>query len=306
MVVTGTNRRLRTSALQRRTDIAGYLFTAPAIIGFLAFFLVPIGYSLVLAFTKWNMVTPIEYVGLDNFRAMATDDVVWKSMRVTLYYTLLSVPLSNLYALAMALLLNSKVKGLSAFRTLFYIPSIVPAVAASALWMFIFNPLNGVLNSLIAPLGFSKQMWIFSEQQVIPSLSAVAAWASGSTMVIYLAGLQGVPQHLYESIDIDGGNAWHKFKSITLPLLSPVIFYNLVMGVIGSMQAFTQSYIMTRGKGGPNNASLFYVMLLYRRAFQFSDMGTACAMAWILFIVIGLLTAINFYVSNRWVYYEGA
>ncbi len=306
MVASRPGRSLRASAIQRRADIAGYLFIAPAIIGFLLFFLVPIGYSLVLAFMKWNMVTDMQFVGLQNIQTMVNDELVWKSMRVTMYYTLLAVPLSNIYALLMALLLNSKVKALSTFRTLFYIPTIVPAVAASALWMFIFNPMNGVLNSVLMMLGMPKQMWIFSEQQVIPCLAVVAAWGAGSTMVIYLAGLQGIPQHLYESIDIDGGNAWNKLKSITLPLLSPVIFYNLVMGIIWSMQAFTQSYIMTKGKGGPNNASLFYVMLLYNRAFLYSDMGMACAMAWVLFIAIGLLTAMNFYVSNKWVYYEGA
>lgn len=304
MVTTGKAARPRVSAIQRRRDIAGYLFIAPAIIGFLAFFMVPIGYSAVVAFMDWNMVTEMQYVGLNNFKEIFSDELVWKSLRVTLYFTLLAVPLSNLYALSMALLLNNRVKGLSFFRTLFYIPTIVPAVAASAMWMFIFNPINGVLNSLIGLVGIPRQMWIFSAEQVIPCMAVMTAWGAGSTMVIYLAGLQGIPQHLYESIEIDGGNWWHKFKSITIPLLSPVIFYNLVMGIIGNMQAFTQGYIMT--KGGPNNASMFYVLLLYNRAFQYSKMGIACAMALVLFAVIAALTAINFYVSNRWVYYEGA
>lgn len=293
-----------TSMLQRRRNIAGYLFIAPAIIGFLVFCLVPMFYSLYISFTEWNMVSEPISVGWGNYETMFSDELVWQALKVTLYYTVLGVPLCNIVALGMALLLNNKVKGLSLFRTIFYIPSIVPAVAASALWMFIFNPFNGLLNTLVSYLGLPKQQWIYSASQVIPCMAAMAAWGSGSTAVIYLAGLQGIPAHLYESIDMDGGNWWHKFAHITLPLLSPVVFYNVVMGVIGSMQAFTQGYIMT--KGGPNNASMFYVLLLYNRAFLYSKMGEACAMAWVLFVIIGVLTAINFYASKHWVYYEGA
>lgn len=291
------------SPIQRRRDLAGYLFIAPALIGFLAFCLVPIGYSLYISFHEWNMVTEPVFVGLANFQELLEDGLAWQSLKVTLYYTLLGVPLSNIFALIMALLLNTNVRGRSIFRTIFYIPAIVPAVAASALWMFIFNPFNGLLNSIVGLLGLPKQQWIYSAQQVIPCMAVMAAWGSGSTMVIYLAGLQGIPAHLYEPADLDGASWFQKFIHITLPLLSPVIFYNLVMGIIGSMQAFTQGYIMTNG--GPNNASMFFVLLLYNRAFEYSKMGMACAMAWVLFVLIGILTAVNFYVSNRWVYYEG-
>ena len=303
MVLTAT-KKPKVSALQKKRDVAGYLFIAPAILGFLLFCMVPMFTSLGISFTEWNMATPPKFVGLGNYKSMLEDELVWKSLRVTMYYTVLAVPLCNVVALLMAVLLNAKVRGLSVFRTIFYIPSIVPAVAASALWMFIFNPYNGLLNTLVASVGLRKQQWIYAANQVIPCMAVMAAWGSGSTAVIYLAGLQGIPKHLYEAIDVDGGRAWHKFFHITIPMLSPVIFYNIVMGVIGSMQAFTQGYIMT--KGGPNNASLFYVLLLYNRAFEYSKMGFACAMAWVLFVVIGLLTAINFYVSNKWVYYEGA
>ena len=303
-MVVSAKKRPRVSPLQKRRDIAGYLFISPALLGFLLFCLVPMVYSLCISFTEWNMAIPPKFVGLDNYKTMMGDELVWKSRRVTMYYTVLAVPLCNVVALLMAVLLNTSVKGQSVFRTIFYIPSIVPAVAASALWMFIFNPYNGLLNTLVSIVGLRKQQWIYSANQVIPCMAVMAAWGSGSTAVIYLAGLQGIPKHLYEAIDVDGGRAWHKFFHITIPMLSPVIFYNLVMGIIGSMQAFTQGYIMT--KGGPNNASLFYVLLLYNRAFEYSKMGFACAMAWVLFVVIGLLTAINFYVSNKWVYYEGA
>lgn len=294
----------KTSPQQKRRDIAGYLFIAPALIGFLLFCLVPIVYSLYLSFHQWNMATQPVYIGMKNYQELLHDDLAWKSMRVTLYYTLLSVPLSNIIALAMALLMNANVKGRSVFRTIFYVPSIVPAVAAAALWTFIFNPFNGVLNTLVGLLGLPKQQWIYSAKQVIPCMAFMAAWSSGSTAVIYLAGLQGIPTHLYEPAELDGASWWQKFSHITVPMLSPVIFYNVVMGIIGSMQAFTQGYIMT--DGGPNNASMFFVLLLYNRAFEYNKMGMACAMAWVLFIIIGLLTAVNFRASNKWVYYEGA
>jgi multiple sugar transport system permease protein len=293
----------RVSPLQKRRDIAGYLFTAPAIIGFLAFCMLPMFYSLYISFTEWNMMTPAVNVGWDNYIALLqTDKVALKSLQVTIYFTALCVPVCNIYALMMATLLNSKARGLSVYRTIFYIPSIVPAVAAAALWKYIFNPQWGLMNSLVALLGMRKQPWITSPTQVIPCLVAISAWGSGGTAIIYLAGLQGIPQHLYEAIEVDGGTALHKFFHVTLPMLSPVIFYNLVMGVIGNMQAFTAGYMIT--DGGPNNASLFYVLLLYNRAFEYQKMGIACAMAWVLFVIIGVLTAINFVISKKWVYYE--
>lgn len=294
----------KVSHLQKRRDIAGYLFIAPALIGFLLFCIVPILYSLFISFHKWNMATDPVYIGLGNYQELLHDDLAWKSMRVTLYYMILNVPLSNVIALAMALLMNANVKGRSVFRTIFYIPSIVPAVAAAALWTFIYNPFNGVLNTLVSLVGLPKQQWIYSAKQVIPCMAFMSAWSSGSTAVIYLAGLQGIPSHLYEPAELDGATWWQKLFYITLPMLSPVIFYNVVMGMIGSMQTFTQGYIMT--EGGPNNASMFFVLLLYNRAFEYTKMGMACAMAWVLFVIIGILTAVNFYVSNKWVYYEGA
>ena len=202
------------------------------------------------------------------------------------------------------MLLNTKVKGTSVFRTIIYIPSVVPAVAAAAIWMFLFNPFTGFLNSILLSLGLPTQMWIYSPTQVIPCLVVMAAWGSGSTAVIYLAALQGVPRQLYEAIEIDGGSNISKFLNVTLPMISPVILYNVIMSMIGSLQSFTSAYIMT--SGGPNNASLFYVLLLYRRAFESSQMGMASAMAWLLFVVTGLLTALSFVVSNKWVYYGGA
>ena len=286
-----------------RRNLAGYAFIMPGILGVLFFCLFPMGYSLAMGFTRWNMKSAPVFVGAENFLAMVKDPIVLKSVQVTLYYTILAVPLTNIVALSMALLLNTKVRAMSYFRTIFYIPSIVPVVAASAIWMFMFNPYTGMLNSLLMQLGLPGQMWIYSPTQVIPCLAVMTAWTSGGTAIIYLASLQDVPGHLYDAIEVDGGTAWHKFINVTLPMISPVVFYNVVMSTIGSLQSFTQAYIMT--SGGPNNASLFYVLLLYNRAFKSSDMGMACAMAWVLFVVVGLVTALNFAGSRKWVYYGG-
>lgn len=287
-----------------RRNIAGYMFILPGLLGVLIFCLFPMIYSFIMGFTNWNMKSAPSFVGIDNFASMANDPIVWKSVQVTLYYTVLAVPLTNIVALCMALLLNTKVKGMSYFRTVFYIPSIVPVVAASAIWMFLFNPYTGMFNSLLMQLGLPGQMWIYSPKQVIPCMAVMSAWMSGGTAIIYLAGLQGVPTHLYEAIEVDGGTAWHKLTKVTLPMISPVVFYNIVMSTISSLQSFTQGYIMTGG--GPNNASLFYVLLLYNRSFKSSAMGMACAMAWVLFIVVGAITALNFALSRKWVYYGGA
>lgn len=286
-----------------RRNINGYMFIAPALIGLVVFYAFPMLFSLGISFTDWNLKTTPNMVGIENYSTLFNDEVFLKSVRVTFYYTLLAVPVSNVYALLMALLLNMKFKGRSVVRTIFYVPSIVPAVAAAGIWMYIFNPYNGFLNQIFLQLGINPQMWIFDPKQVIPCIVVMAAWGSGGTAIIYLAALQGVPNHLYESVSIDGGNAFNKFFSVTVPMISPIIFYNVIMGVINSMQVFTQGYIMT--KGGPSNNSLFYVLLLYRRAFEQTTMGIACAMAWILFVILGVLTLINFTLSGKWVYYGG-
>lgn len=286
-----------------KRNITGYAFISPALIGFVVFCLFPMGFSFYTSLTDWNLKTAPTFVGFQNYMDIFTDKVALKSIRVTFYYTLVSVPLFNLYALFMAVLLNAKIKGMSAIRTIFYIPSIVPVVAASAIWMFIFNPYNGLLNQVVGFFGISPQMWIYSPSQVIPCLAVMSAWTSGGTAIIYLAALQGVPRHLYEAVDIDGGKPFHKLVHVTLPMISPVIFYNIVMSTINSMQVFTQAYIMTNG--GPTNNSLSLVLLLYKRAFEQSTMGIASAMAWFLFVVLGVITVINFVTSKKWVYYGG-
>ncbi|MBO7709478.1 MAG: sugar ABC transporter permease, partial [Lachnospiraceae bacterium] len=230
-----------------RRNIAGYLFIAPALIGLLLFYAFPMIFSLFISFTDWNLRNAPNAQGLKNYMQLAADPVFLKSVRVTFYYTLLAVPVSNVYALLMALLLNMKFRGRSVVRTIFYIPSIVPAVAAAGIWMYIFNPYNGFLNQIVPVFGMDPQMWIYSPTQVIPCLVVMTAWGAGGTAVIYLAALQGVPQILYESVSLDGGNAFDRFFHITVPMISPIIFYNVIMGVINSMQIFTQGYIMTKG-----------------------------------------------------------
>jgi multiple sugar transport system permease protein len=294
----------RISRQRRHEAIWGIALAAPAVIGFLLWQLGPIIASLGIAFTNWRIAGTPEWVGLDNFRQMFTEDrLFYKSLGVTAYYSALSVPLHLLVAFVLALLLNQKIRGLPIFRTIFYLPSLVPLIASSVLWIWLFNPDFGLLNAMLRPLGFPKMHWIYDSQSVVPSFILMSLWDVGPLMIIFLAGLQGVPRQLYEALEVDGGNAWHKLWTITIPMVTPTILFNLILSIIAAMQTFTQAYVMTRG--GPNNASLFYVLYLYQKAFQQSQMGYASALAWILFVVIALLSLWVFRTSSRWVYYEG-
>ena len=301
----------------RKETRAGYLFVSPWIIGGIVFLLVPMLVSLLLAFSSWDMIEPARWVGLGNFADMGHDDRFWSSMKVTAIYTIFSVPLGVVGSLMLALLLNTKIKGQTVFRTLYYIPTVASAVAASLLWMRLFNPESGLLNYLIGVLHMTPLMhalgiadptkgyvnWLGSEKTALGSLIVMSLWGIGGGMVIYLAGLQGIPQSYYDAAEVDGANVWQKFRHVTLPLLTPTIFFTLIMGVIGSFQVFTQGFVMTQG--GPNNATLFYVLYLYQNAFQFLKMGYASALAWVLFVVILYVTLLQMKMS-KWVHYEGA
>ncbi|HEY5587121.1 MAG TPA: sugar ABC transporter permease [Ruminiclostridium sp.] len=284
-------------------NLWGYFFILPAIIGLIVFQFGPILYSMVISFTQWDIITPMNFLGTSNYTRMVNDPLVWKSISVTLYYTILNVPLTLIITLLIAVLLDTKMKGMSLFRTIYYIPSIVPAVANAALWMFLYNPMYGFFNQILSMVGIQPQEWIYGEKQVIPSIVLMSIWGAGNTVIIYLAGLQGISRQLYEAIEIDGGGLLHKFFKITVPMISPIIFYNMAMGIIGSMQVFTQAFIMT--DGGPANASMFYMLLLYRTAFKNQEMGYASAMAWMMFLIIGIITFITFKTSSLWVFYEG-
>lgn len=280
----------------------GYFFIAPAIIGLICFSFGPMLFSLGISFTKWDVITAKEFVGLDNYKALFHDPLFFKSLKVTLYYTLLSVPLITCIPLLTAMLLNTKIKGISIFRAIFYVPSIVPIVASAAVWMYIYNPMYGLLNSILKTLGLHTHNFIFSETGAVPSLAVMALWAAGNTVVIYLAGLQGVSRQLYEAAEIDGAGAIARFFHITVPMMTPIIFYNFVMAIINSMQIFTQAYIMT--DGGPANATFFYSLMVYRTAFKQSRMGYSAAMSWIFFIIIAVLTLLVFKSQKKWVVYE--
>ncbi len=281
----------------------GILFALPVIIGFFLWTVGPTIASFILSLARWPTVGSPEFIGLGNYiQLFGRDKLFKKSLGVTTYYALGSIPLVIIAAFIVAMLLNQKVRGQSIFRTVYYLPSVVPAVAGAVLWLWLFNPDFGLLNHILSIFGLPPLMWIYDEVQVVPSFIVMSIWAMGGTMLIFLAGLQGVPNSLFEAIEIDGGNWWDKFRHITVPMMTPVIFFNLVMGIIGSFQIFNQAYIMT--DGGPNNASLFFVYYLYLNAFRYGKMGYACALAWILFLTILGLTLIVFKSSSYWVFYE--
>lgn len=282
----------------------GIILAMPAILGFVIFTIGPMLASVFFSLTDWTIGSSPSFIGLDNYRTLAGDELFWKSLSVTTYYTLATVPIGLIVGFAIALLLNQDVRGLAIWRTIYYVPTLVPAIANALLWIWIFNPDFGLLNSLLRQAGAPTSQWIYSETMAVPSLVLMSTWGFGNAMVIFLAGLQGVPRHLYEAVSIDGGGAWQRFRHVTLPMMTPTIFYNLVTGVIGTFQVFNQAYVMT--DGGPNNATLFYIFYLYRTAFTESQMGYASALAWVLFMVIMVITFLLFRNARRWVYYEMA
>lgn len=297
-------RRKNRSGIEIMERNWGWLLAAPAIIGFIVFTLGPMLASLGFSLTDWNIGGSYSFIGLENYVTMLTEDKLFtKSLFVTTYYTLGSVPLVMAGAFLVALLLNQKVKGLSIFRTIFYLPVLVPSVANTMLWLWMFNPDFGLLNTILKSFGAPGQQWIYSESTSIPSLMLMSTWGLGNAAVIFLAGLQGVPTHLYEAVEVDGGGPLRKLWHVTIPLMTPTIFFNLVMALINTFQVFNEAYIMT--EGGPNNSTLFYVYYLFRTAFTDSKMGYACALAWGLFLIILFLSSLIFMTSKKWVYYEG-
>ncbi|KHL97426.1 ABC transporter permease [Paenibacillus sp. IHB B 3415] len=297
--------RAKTKRSSFRNELYGILFALPAILGLLIFTLGPMIYSLYMSFTDYSGSNSPSFIGLDNYTRMFSgeDQYFYKALGVTLYFVVLSVPTGIIYSFLLAILLNRNIKGKAIFRTVFYLPSIVPIIAISFIWLWLLNPDLGLANELLRAIGLPGSQWIFGEKSVVPSLALMNLWTTGGTMIIFLAGLQDIPRSLYEAIEIDGGSKLNKLRNITIPMMTPTIFFNLIMGIINGFQVFSQAYVMTNG--GPNNASLFYVFYLYREAFQFSRMGSASAIAWVLFIIIMLLTYTVFKTSRKWVYYEG-
>ena len=287
----------------RQNNLVGYLFVSPWITTFLLFGLIPIGISLVLAFTNYNVLAGGQFVGLANFQKMFFQDVRYgKSVDATFRYVFASVPLRLIVALALALLLNSNRRGVYWYRAAFYIPSIIGgSVAVAVMWRQLFGR-EGFVNAIIDALGMKPVSWFGNPTTALWTLIFLAIWQFGSPMLIFLAGLRQIPHELYEAASIDGANGWHRFWRVTLPLLTPIIFFNLLMQMIASFKVFTQAFIVTGG--APLDATLFYSLYLYNRAFAQSEMGYASAMAWVMLIVIAVLTAIAFRLSSLWVFYE--
>lgn len=298
------NRR-RMSLSARREALTFYLLILPWLLGFLIWTAGPMLASLALSFTNWDMLSPPRWIGLGNYAWMFTqDDNFIQSLKVTGAYAVFELPLALACALIMALFLNQSVRGVNYFRTIFYLPTLVSGVAASMIWLWVLNPDFGILNAFLRAVGVQHPPgWIADPYWALPSLILIGLWGIGGTIIIFLAGLKGIPQQLYEAAEIDGANWWRKFWSVTVPLLSPTIFFNLVIGAIGVFQTFTTAYVVTAG--GPDNATLFYVLYLYRVAFNFFRMGYASAMAWVLFIIIMLFTLLIVRGMGGWVYYEG-
>ena len=285
-----------------RRTVVGYIFIAPFMVGFVLWFLIPALTSLWMAFQNWNMIKPPEFAALDNFRSIASDTLFWQALKVTTIYTAISVPLSMVLAFLLALLMNTKVRGIAVFRTIYYLPGIVPAVANAVLWAWILNSEFGLLNAFLHLFGVRKILWLQDPEWALPALILMSLWGLGGAMVIYLAGLQGIPNEFYEAAEIDGAGTWARLWHVTIPLMSPVIFFNLIMGIIGTFQIFTAGYLITNG--GPQNATLFYVLYLYRNGFQYLKMGYAAALAWVLaFIIVGLTVFVFRGLGGR-VYYE--
>jgi multiple sugar transport system permease protein len=320
MIVLFATRNMPRMARKEATE--GYLCILPWLIGFCSFTLGPMIFSIYIAMCDWDIINAPRFVGLANFQqALFHDFRFIQALKVTIVYAMFALPLGLIGSLMVALLLNQKVRGMSWFRTIFYIPAILPGVATAMVWKWIFNPENGILNIFLSSKiwpwlhignGLSIEQialvntpppWLADPKWALPAFILMSLWGIGGGMIIYLAGLQGIPTQLYEAAEIDGANPVQKFWKITLPMVSPTIFFNLVMGVIGSFQVFTSSFVMTAG--GPAYATLFYLLYLYQKAFQYFQMGYAAAMAWILFVVILICTLLVFKSSSAWVYYEG-
>jgi multiple sugar transport system permease protein len=300
--LTQSKRVKRTGTLARQEAIFGILFAVPAILGLLLFSVGPMLASLGISFTNWSLLSAPEWVGIENYQTMAADPLVGLSLGNTAKYALMAIPVGLIASLMVAVLLNQKVKGQRLFLLAFYLPSILPAVAVTVVWLWLLDPNFGLVNLGLHTLGLPTLGWFSDPNLVMPSFVLMSLWGAGGGAVIFLASLQGVPRELYDAAMVDGAGNWRCFRHITLPMISPVIFFSLITGTIGALQTFTQGYLIG---GGRDNAALFYNLYLYNNAFQQGNMGYAAALAWLLFIIILLLTVLIFRSSGLWVFYEG-
>ncbi len=293
------------SRVEKRNLFKGLAFISPWLLGFLAFTLLPVGLSLYYSFCDYSLLQRPVFRGMENYSLLSTDPVFWNSVKVTAYYAALALPAGLILALVLAILLNTNVKGQAIYRTLIFLPSLVPAVAAAMLWLWLLNGKLGLVNLGLRRIGFSDPPnWLTDSRWTVRALALMSLWSVGNTVIIYLAGLQDVPQELYEAAELDGAGALGKIFHVMVPAISPVIFFNLIIAIIGTLQVFTLPYIMTPN-GQPARASYFYTMFLYDNGFNYLLMGRACAMAWIQLLTIVALTGLAFWTSKHWVYYQG-
>ncbi|HWQ12538.1 MAG TPA: sugar ABC transporter permease [Roseiflexaceae bacterium] len=300
------SKRARLGRMAREEERAAYLFLLPWLVGIVLFLLGPIVASVLISMTNWNIISEPQWVGLENYREMLFEDrKFWQSIRVTLYYTVLAVPLGLVAGLAISLLLNLRLRGMYALRTILYLPSVISGVAVAVLWISLLNPELGAVNQFLRAVGVANPpRWLGSPTWAVPALVLVGLWGVGGGAIIYLAGLQNIPPQLYEAAEIDGAGAWAKFWHVTLPLLTPTLFFNLITGLIGAFQVFDTAFIMGGSRGGTSGALNFYLLNLWNEGFRQGRLGYASALAWVLVLLAALVITVTFRTSDRWVYYE--
>jgi multiple sugar transport system permease protein len=292
----------RRGGVRSREALHAYVFMAPAILGLLLFTLGPMVASLLLSFTEYNLLSDPVWIGLENYQEMFREELFWQALRVSSIYSVVSVPLGLALALGLAVLLNHRMRGVMFFRSVYYLPTVISGVGVAMLWRWLFNAEFGIINVLLGEVGIEGPAWLLDKNWALPALIITSLWGVGGTTLIFLAGLQGIPQELYEAAEIDGAGRWSQFRKVTLPLLSNVTFFNLVLGIIGALQVFTDAFVITRG--GPNHATLFLAMYLYQHGFLYLNMGYAAAIAWFMFLIVMVLTLLVFKSSPLWVFYE--
>ena len=290
--------------LRRKEAWMGVLFASPWIVGFCGFMLYPVVASMYFSFCDYSVLRKPIWIGTDNYSELLSDELFWVALKNTFLYAVMALPLSALAALGLALLLNTKIRGLTVYRTIFFLPSLVPLVSLAVLWLWMFNGQTGLVNVALGSIGISGPNWLGDPTWSKPALVLMAMWGVGHAMVIYLAGLQSVPVSLFEAAQLDGAGAWKKTRHITLPMISPVIMFNVIMGMIGTLQVFTVPYVMFPN-GAPARSTYFYTMYLYDNSFRFLRMGYASAMGWLMFLIIFALTLISLKLMERRVHYAG-
>ncbi|QUW23131.1 sugar ABC transporter permease [Sporosarcina sp. Marseille-Q4063] len=290
----------------RREGRQGYIFILPWLIGFVVFTAGPLLFSFFASFTNYDITSQMDFIGFANYEQLFTgDQLFWTSLYNTLYYVLFSVPLTTLGAIFLSALLNQDVPGLRFFRTVYYLPAILSGVGVYLLWMQLLEPGSGMVNTVLAWFGIAGPNWLFDPSWTKPALIFMKLWGVGGGMLLYLASMQGVSRSLYDAAGIDGAGRWKQFCYITIPMITPVIFFDMVTSLIGGFQIFQEAYVMSNGEGGPVNSMLFYNLYMWKKAFESFDMGYAMAMSWILFVIVFIITIINLKLAPRWVHYEG-